>query len=662
MSPSNGRTRPLVLCFTIVFLALAVVSLAQDGVSTAGAARTRYLGNRGVFPTSREVAVEDFVNYHRHEIGRPKAGEAVAVDVRWGNDVVSGRREALLQVGLSTALAHDRQQLRPLNLSLVIDRSGSMADDNKLSRVKTALLTLVSQLRATDVLSIVVFDSDTQVLLPAEEVLDRDHVKHLIRGLEPGSSTNLNAGLMLGYKEALKHYRKDSTNRVILLTDGIANRGETDPQRIAEASRSYNDRGIDLSTIGVGLDLNKDLLSTLAKSGRGLFHFVAGSEDIEKVFVKELQSLISPVASEPNLEIEFGHDLRLEKVYGYQPKIRENSVGIKLDNMNSGMTEVVLLRFRPRSQDLDRSQLPVTVRLSYFDLDRNKTVVKTEKSPVSLTEGARGGMLEDSSVAKNYTIALLAQSIHDMAAACEERRYREAEGFLNTSIAKTTNRYPNLEDEDIRRTLTMAQKYQQVLRNQNGDNRDDGDRPLPTPERRFSRGENIIPNGDFALGNWGFSSPNLSYAAPAVNCLWAMGYTIAPRFSSPQLHTLVPSEDYAPPNRPNGNEQVFYANVGGDQSLVVWSTTVNCRPNTTYRINFQATSLSQGREWIPTFEIRVNGERSEPQAGGAGAYSGITMRWDSKGATTAKISIVRMPIPHGGGVIGLSNIVMVPGR
>src|SRR5205085_8479956 len=130
-------------------------------------------------------------------------------------------------------------------------------------------------------------------------------VKRLIREIRPGSSTNIHAGLMLGYREALKNFSKDATNRVILLTDGIANQGVTDPDKIAQDSLGFNDRGVDLSTIGVGLDLNKDLLRELAKSGRGLFHFVADAEDINKVFVKELQSLVSPVATEPNVEIEY---------------------------------------------------------------------------------------------------------------------------------------------------------------------------------------------------------------------------------------------------------------------------------------------------------------------------------------------------------------------
>jgi Ca-activated chloride channel family protein len=455
-------------CLSLFLLILcALPARAQDGVSTAAAARTRYLAEMGLIPASRSVAVEEFVNYHRHQIGRPKAGEAVFMDVRWGNDRVSTPdAEAVLQIGFSTALASDRQQLPPINLALVIDKSGSMADADKLSRVKDALLTLVNQLRETDMLSVVVFDSEAEVLRPARAVGDREEVRRLIRRIEPGSSTNIHAGLMLGYAEALKNFKREGTNRVVLLTDGIANQGVTDPSQIARDSLSFNDRGVDLSTIGVGLDLNKDLLRELAKSGRGLFHFVADAQDIDKVFLKEVQSLVAPVATEPNLEIEIGPGLELAQVYGYEPERTGSGLKIKLDNMNQGLTQVVLLRLKakPRGSEARPS---VRVNFSYYDLERKQRVSKKEEAALSFGEGAAVELLRDPEVGKNFTIAQLAQAIHDMAAEVEAKRFKDAEVILNAAIARTYQRYPHLEDEDISRTLLIAQKYQETIRKYN---------------------------------------------------------------------------------------------------------------------------------------------------------------------------------------------------
>jgi Mg-chelatase subunit ChlD len=438
----------------------------QEGASSAAAARARYLAGADAIPKAREVAVEEFVNYHRHRIGLPKSGEAVAMDVRWGSDeafAVAGS-EAVLQVGFSTARVNDRQQLRPLNLALVIDKSGSMADADKMSRVKTALLAMLPRLREEDTLSIVVFDCAAQVLMPARKLSDRASVERLVRSIEPGSCTNIHAGLMLGYKEALKSYSRDATNRVVLLTDGIANEGVTDPSKIASDSLSYNDRGVDLSTIGVGFDLNQDLLRELAKSGRGLFHFVADAQDIEKVFIKELQSLISPVATSPTVEIDYGAGLELAQLYGYEPRQSERGLSIKLDNMNNGLTQVVMLRFRTARGRETGARLPVTVRFTYYDLEKKRQVTETQVATLTLKGGVAGDMLSDEEVSKNYCIALLAQSIRDMAAAWESQRFREAEDVLTAAIAKTYRRYPTLEDEDIERTLMIAQKYQEVVK------------------------------------------------------------------------------------------------------------------------------------------------------------------------------------------------------
>ena len=467
MSHKKEIRRRAVLVATILTL-LPCLSAAQNGVSTESAARTRYLSNLGVIPAAREIAVEDFVNYHLHEIGRPKAGEAVGLDVRWTRD----GRYAFLQVGLSTALLNDRRDRRPVNLSLVIDKSGSMADADKMTRVRSALLTLVSNLRKADVLSIVVFDSEARVLVTATHATGKTAVKHAIRNLRPGGATNLNAGLMLGYRQALKNYKKNATNRVILLTDGIANRGVTDPDKIADGSLGYNDRGIDLSTIGVGQDLNHELLSTLAKSGRGLFHFVADAQDIEKVFSKEVQSLLSPVAAEPKVEIEFPHGLRIDQIYGYDPKVHGNKIKINLDNMNSGMTEVIMVRFKQTSEVHHSSRQQVKVKLSYYDLGLKREVTKKEKTSVSF----KGRALTDSSVAKNATIAVLAQAIRDMAASCEAGNTRRAERQISAAISATHERYPHMEDPDIERTLAMAKNYRRALREYTRERRHDGQR------------------------------------------------------------------------------------------------------------------------------------------------------------------------------------------
>jgi Mg-chelatase subunit ChlD len=456
--------------------------LAQQSGSAASVSRARAIVNAGpnapvpttstyyptynpprpVFKIPEEIAVEEFVNYHKHRLPLPKSGQAVAMDTRWGNAEVSrSQREAVLQIGFTTAEVNERTDLRPLNLVLVIDKSGSMADDDKMSRVKESLRTMLGKLRPDDIVSIVAFDNSAQVLYPARPIGDGNGVRYAIDCLQPDGSTNLRHGLITGYHEAEKFFRAGATNRVILLTDGIANTGITNPVQIAAESLEYNKRGIDLSTIGVGLDLNNDLLRTLARSGRGLYHFISDYKDINKVFVNEVQSLISSVAKNVQVRIEYGSGLQLEKIYGYQPVSGNRSVSLTLDDMNNGLTQVVVAKFRTES---GRSTLPVKVRLSYYDVKRRCTVEEVQDVRLVPAESESCELLADVEVKKNYTIAELADSLFQMAGLARGGNYPQALNTLDASVAIAYRRYPNMEDEDIRFILEIVEGYQRDLR------------------------------------------------------------------------------------------------------------------------------------------------------------------------------------------------------
>lgn len=441
------------------------ISKSNSAPSNSKNSNTNY-NNAAHFTPPDEVAVEEFVNYHKHRLPLPKVGQAVAMDVRWGNDEISSaRREAVLQIGFTTAEVSERTDLRPLNLALVIDRSGSMADGDKMSRVKQSLRLMIDKLRPEDIVSIVAFDTEADVLLPASRIGDGDELRRVIDCLAPEGSTNLHAGLMLGYKEAQKNFQKDATNRVILLTDGIANVGTVDPRRIAAESSEYNGQGIDLSTIGVGLELNNDLLRTLATSGRGLYHFVSDYQDIEKVFVNEVQSLVSSVAKRVELTVDYDANLQVEKIYGYAPRTRDGGVSINLENMNNGLTQVVMMRFRARNAA--RNSYPVKVRLSYFDVKQKRTVEEVQEIRLASTKNNSDELLADVEVKKNYTIAELAQSLADMTEAVKRNRYREAETFLNASASAVYRRYPNNEDKDVRYVLNIIEGYRRDLQSFN---------------------------------------------------------------------------------------------------------------------------------------------------------------------------------------------------
>jgi hypothetical protein len=179
----------LIFLVVVACLCFGMNAVAQESASSASVARSRAITTANIlssadassarsgrkysepinpFVPPDEIAIEEFVNYHRHRLPLPKAGQAVAMDVRWGNNEFSSvRRKAVLQIGFATTNVNERTDLRPLNLSLVIDKSGSMASGDKMARVKESLRTMIGKLRPEDIVSIVVFDTEAEVLFPA---------------------------------------------------------------------------------------------------------------------------------------------------------------------------------------------------------------------------------------------------------------------------------------------------------------------------------------------------------------------------------------------------------------------------------------------------------------------------------------------------------------
>jgi uncharacterized protein YegL len=406
-------------------------------------------------PAPDSIAVEEIVNYHRHRLPLPKPGQGIRMDVRWGSETAAAGQPSILQIGLSTADSDGSSDLGPLNLGLVIDRSGSMASDNKMTLVKAALQSLASNLRPSDIVSIVTFDGTANVVLPANRVGNGAAYRRVVESIEPAGSTNIDSGLMLGYREVARNFRPGSTNRVILLTDGRATAGVTDPRRIAANSAGFNEQGIDLSTIGVGTDLDNDLLRALSKSGRGLYHFVADPNDIAKIFVNEVQSLLSPVARNVRVEITQDKSLHFDRLYGYSPRVDGNRVTLDLDDLNSAATQVILLQYARESMG------QVNVRLRYFDLALKREVEETQS--ITLNRGHKRNLPQDPEVLRNHTIANIAQALSTMQQFWKRNDLPSAESSLRTAIRQTLDRYPEVEDADIRAQLEVAQNYLATL-------------------------------------------------------------------------------------------------------------------------------------------------------------------------------------------------------
>ena len=446
---------------TLFFLAVAIPLLAQDGGSSFGHARPRELAELGLLPSARDVVVRDLVNYHRHRLPLPRAGQEVALDVRFDRGSAAAGDEVWLQVGYTTAPQGDRALSPPCAVALVVDVSGSMAGAGKMTAVQAGLRAFVERLRPDDQIALVTFSTEARTVERLRRRGDGRWLLDAIERLTPDGNTNLHAGLMLGLEELARGDAGTKDRRVVVLTDGIANTGVTAPDQIVGDATRRAETAIDISTIGVGQSLDVPLLKRLADGCRGLFHFVADATDVQKVFVAEADALLAAVARKVRLTIELpGRDL--EVLLALHENVRREGDRLVLDlpDLNAGATGVVMVRCKlagPGSGDLD-------VRAEMAFTSANANTARREQARATLVPArSRDGGTPDHEVRKNAAIAVLAQGLADMAQSCDARRWADADLALQRATDDAKRLFPG-DDGDVQRVRDIAAGHSRTLR------------------------------------------------------------------------------------------------------------------------------------------------------------------------------------------------------
>ena len=191
-------------------------------------------------------------------------------------------QEIVVKIDLSAIAGKEKSRRTPLNLAVVLDKSGSMTGA-KLEKTKQAAMQLVDRLAPNDIFSLVIFSDTAQVLLPAQKVEDKDALKEKIQSIEANGSTALYAGVKMGADQIQEYFSSKRINRVILLSDGLANVGPSSPRQLRLLGSDLAERGISVTTIGVGDDYNEDLMAGLAEASDANYYYV---QDARKNFPK----------------------------------------------------------------------------------------------------------------------------------------------------------------------------------------------------------------------------------------------------------------------------------------------------------------------------------------------------------------------------------------
>ncbi len=291
-------------------------TFAMD-VDTASYSAARNYINNGSLPPAEAVRVEEFVNYFRYAYPNADNG-AFGINVDAAPSPFTANTQ-IVRVGIQ-GLRLDDSQRDDAVLTFVIDISGSMDEPNRLPLVKESLRLLVDQLRDTDQVAIVVYSDDTRVVLEHTPVSERGRIIDAIESLQIEGATNVEAGLRLGYEIAAANFENDAINRVILLSDGVANVGATGPDAILQSVRDYAAQGVLLTTVGFGMgDFNDYMMEQLANDGNGNYAYVDSRSEAERVFIEELTGTLQVIAKDAKIQVDFNPDVVSQyRLLGYE--------------------------------------------------------------------------------------------------------------------------------------------------------------------------------------------------------------------------------------------------------------------------------------------------------------------------------------------------------
>lgn len=297
-----------------------------------------------------------------------------------------------LKVSLSGQNIDSKKRV-PINLAIVIDKSGSMSGQ-RIEKAREAAILAVNMLNENDTLSIVAYDSEARVIVPATKVDNKLRIIGLINeNIYASGGTALFAGLSKGIKQVENQLTKDKINRIILLSDGQANIGPSSVDELSQLAIIAAKKNIAITTLGIGSDYNELLMSSIASYSDGNHVFVNNSADLENVFVHEFNDLMSAIAQDVVITIQLKNGVKPVRLLGRDGVIKGNEITVKMNQLFSNQEKYVLLEVIPDKGKVGQEKTLAQVDLKYDNLLENKTENETQVVRISYTKDKK--MVDD---------------------------------------------------------------------------------------------------------------------------------------------------------------------------------------------------------------------------------------------------------------------------
>ena len=344
-------------------------------VDTASYTVARKFLDDGFLPDQNAVRVEEFVNYFDQGYEVPTE-DAFAIHIEGSPSPFGGSSHWLMRVGLQgkDLLEEERQDA---TLVFTIDISGSMAREDRLGLVKQSLRLLVDELRSDDKVAIVTYGDRGSVLLEATEGRNKGDILQAIDSLQSGGSTYVEDGLKVAYRLAVDEVEPGRITRVMVLSDGVGNVGNTGPDSILSQVQEYVDQGVALTTVGFGMgNYNDILMEQLANDGDGAYYYVDTLSEAQRIFVDDLTGTLQFIAKDAKVQVDFNPDtVSRYRLLGYENRdvadedFRNDAVDAGEIGAGHSVTALYELKLREGAEGTLG-----TVYMRYEDIGMNEVV------------------------------------------------------------------------------------------------------------------------------------------------------------------------------------------------------------------------------------------------------------------------------------------------
>lgn len=347
---------------------------------------------------------------------------------------------------------------RVINLSLVLDRSGSMSGRPLRNAIKAAEQ-LVEYLQPEDYLSVVIYDDEIETILPPQSVTDKAKIKAIIGKIRARGLTNLSGGWLMGCEHVKSQQTSEQLNRVLLLTDGLANRGVYDPQVLVNTAKEQAETGIITTTLGFGEGFNEDLLIDMADGGGGNFYFIQSADDAANVFSIEMESLTSVVGQNLSVNLETKNKIQVAEVLNKYPSLQQSAgVEVFLGDVYQVESKPLVLQFKLPAIATEGKIDLANLKYSYERVVDGSIQKFTDNLTLAITvvsEEIASQAKPDSNVTQQASQLRIAKQKDQAVMIADQGNYQQAAEILRQAVAE-------LKSQALNEYFEIAEEIEQL--------------------------------------------------------------------------------------------------------------------------------------------------------------------------------------------------------